>query len=132
MDCQPISVVEDVGFLQFVGVLEPRYKVPSRKYVIETVLRKIDVGIKSELMKKLHAPSIENYSFTTDGWSMNVATHSLLSLTAHWVEQDFTKISAVLCVKELEGSHTGSTICANFTSMLSEWALKKAVYTYIT
>ena len=119
MDCQPISVV-DVYFLRFVGALEPRYEVPSRKYVTETVLRKIDVGIKAEVMKKLHAPGIEYYSFTTDGWSTNVGTHSLLSQTAHWVEQDFTKVSAVLCVKELEGSHTGSIICAKCTSMLSE------------
>ena len=95
----------------------------------KTVLRKIDVEIKAELMKKLHAPGIEYNSFTTDGWSTNVATHSLLSLTTHWVEQDFTKVSAVLCVKELEGSHIGSAICAKFTSMLSEWDIEKAVYT---
>jgi len=46
-------------------------------------------------MKKLHAPGVEYYSFTTDGWSANVATRSLLSLTAHWVEQDFT--NCLLC-----------------------------------
>ena len=92
----------------------------------ETILRKIDIGIKEELMKKLHARGIEYYSFTTDGWSTNVATHSLLSLTAHWVEQDFTKVSAVLCVKELEGSHTGSAICAKLTSMFSEWDIEKS------
>ena len=58
LDYQPIPVVEDVGFLRFVGALEPRYKVPSRKYMTETVLNKINVGIKGELMK-LHAPGVE-------------------------------------------------------------------------
>ena len=53
---QPISVVEDIGFLRFVGALEPRYKVPSRKYMTEIVLNKINVRIKGELIKKLHAP----------------------------------------------------------------------------
>jgi len=120
LDYQPMSVVEDIGFLRFVAALEPRYKVPSRKYMIETVLRKINVGIKKEL-KKLYAPGTEYYSFTIDGWTINVATHSLLSMTAHWVEQDFTKMSAVLCVKEMEGSHTGNAIGAKFVSMLSEW-----------
>ena len=42
-------------------------------------------------LKKLHASGVECYSFTTDGWSTHGASHSLLSLTAHWVEQDFTK-----------------------------------------
>ena len=69
-------------------------------------------------MKKLHAPGVEYYSFTTDGWSTN---HSMISLTAHWVEQDFTKMSAVLCVKEVESLHAGSAICAKFCLMLSEW-----------
>ena len=83
---------------------------PSRKYMTKTVLRKIYMGIKEELVKKLHAPGVEYYSFTTDGWSTNVATHSLLSMTAHRVDQDFKKMSAVMSVKEIEGSHTGSAI----------------------
>ena len=49
----------------------------------------------------------------------------MISLTAHCVEQDFTKMSAVLCVKEMEGSHTGSAICAKFCSVLSEWGIEK-------
>jgi len=81
--------------------------------------------MKEELTRKLHASGVEYYSFTTDGWSTNVAINSLISLTAHWVEQDFTKISAVLCVKEMEGSHTGSAICAKFGSMFSEWDIEK-------
>ena len=125
LDYQPISLVEDIGFLRFIAALEPRYKVPSRKYITETVLKMINVGMKEELMKKLHALGVEYYSFTTDGWSTNVATHSMVSLTAHWVEQDFTKMSAVLCVKEMEGSHTGGAICAKFCSMLSEWGIEK-------
>ena len=80
------------------------------------------MGMKEKLLKKLHAPGVEYYSFTTDGWSTNVVSHSLLSLTAPWVEQDFTKMSAVLCVKEMEGSHTGSAICAKFGS---EWDITK-------
>ena len=125
LDHQPISLVKDIGFLRFVAALEPRYKEPSRKYITETVLKKINVGMKEELMKKLHAPGVEYYSFTTDGWSTNVATHSMMSLTAYRVEQDFTKMSAVFCVKEMEGSHTGSAICAKFCSMLSEWGIEK-------
>ena len=31
----------------------------------------------------------------------------------------------MLCVKEMESSHTGSAICAKFGSMLSEWNIGK-------
>ena len=81
---------------------------PSRKYVTETVLHKIYTGIKEELFKLVHAPGVEYYSFTTDVWSTNVASHSLLSLTGHWIDENFQKISAVLAVEELLGSHTGN------------------------
>jgi len=62
LDYQPVYVVEDVGFLTFVAALEPRYKVPSRECMKETVLKKINVGLKQELTKKLHAPGVECYS----------------------------------------------------------------------
>lgn len=77
LDFQPISIVEDVGFKRLVDTLEPKYNLPSRKYVTETILHKIlYTGVKKELV---HAPGVEYYSFTTDVWSTNVASHSLLS-----------------------------------------------------
>jgi len=56
---------------------------------------------------------------------LKLCRHNRPEPTAHWVEQDFTKLSAVLCVKEMEGSHTGNVICAKFGSMLSEWNIEK-------
>ena len=125
LDYQPISMLADVGFIRFVSALEPRYKVPSRKYVIESIIYKINLGVKEELRKRVHASGVKYYSFTTDVWSMNTATHSLLSLTAHWVESNFERISAVLCVQQLEGSHRGNAICERLNCMLDEWDIKK-------
>jgi len=42
-------------------------------------------------------------------------------MIAYWLDQDFTKMSAVLHVKKMEGSHTGSAIGTKFVFMLSEW-----------
>ena len=38
LDNQPFSVVEDPGFIRLVSVLEPRYVIPSRKYLVDKVL----------------------------------------------------------------------------------------------
>ena len=40
LDYQPISLVKDVGFVRFAAALEPKYKVPSRKYMTEIVLKR--------------------------------------------------------------------------------------------
>ena len=110
LDYQAISIIEDMGFTRFVNTLEPKYNLPSRKYITETVMHKIYSGIKQELHKLVHAPGIEYYSLTTDLWSTNVASHSL---EFNWplVDKNFQIVSSVLSVEELQGSHTGNHIC---------------------
>ena len=55
IDCQPISVVEDVRFRQVLRTLEPRYQCPSRKYFTETIIPKIYSGMKEEVLKLLNS-----------------------------------------------------------------------------
>jgi len=38
IDIQPIQIVENKGFQFLLNQLEPRYKIPSRKYFTENVL----------------------------------------------------------------------------------------------
>ena len=120
IDSQPISVVEDPRFISFVKCLEPHYKMPSRKHVIDTVLPTIINGVKAERTKTFHTPEmdVKQYSFTTDIWSTNVSHRSLLSLTAHWVSNSFEKSSTVVHVNALKGSHTGSYICETVNDVL--------------
>ena len=56
----------------------------------------INVGMKEGLMKKLHAPDVKYYSVTMDGWSTNVATHSLISLTARF----YKNVCCVVCERD--------------------------------
>jgi hypothetical protein len=49
LDKQPFSIVEDNGFVRLVNILEPRYKLPSRKYLVETVLPKMKAGFHVEV-----------------------------------------------------------------------------------
>ena len=57
IDCQPLSVVEDVGFKRALQILKPRYKCPSRKYFTDTIIPKIYTGMKGEVSKLLCGPS---------------------------------------------------------------------------
>ena len=93
VDCQPLLMVEDVGFKRVIQTLEPHYKCPSRKYFTDTIVPKISTGMK-EVCKLIG--TAKYISFTTDVWSSSVSIISLLSLTAHWVDDTFVKVSAVL------------------------------------
>jgi len=41
LDCHPFSIVEDGGFISLIRQLEPRYTLPSRRYITEKVVTKI-------------------------------------------------------------------------------------------
>ena len=46
LDIQPYSIVEDVGFKYLVGLLEPRYIMPSRKYFSEKIIPDMYITIR--------------------------------------------------------------------------------------
>ena len=123
LDCQPFSVVDDAGFIRLLKALEPRYVLPSRKYITETVIPKLYDEVKSAVSK--HVTGISHISFTTDIWSTDLSSCSLLSLTAHWLTHQFERKSAILHAQPFDGSHTGEAICQTILKMLQSWDLSK-------
>ena len=53
LDSQSFSVVEDSGFVSLLKEIEPCYTIPSRKYVIETILPRIVNSVTDEVRKEL-------------------------------------------------------------------------------
>ena len=100
--CQPTSVVENSGFKALIHALALKYRIPSRKYLAETVIPNIGQGIRAEVQAKLQEGA-DYISFATVVWSSDVNSDSLLGLTAHWVEGNFQRKSAVLQAHSLDG-----------------------------
>ena len=61
LDCQSFSVVDDAGFIRLLKALEPRYVLPSRKYITENVIPKLYDEVKSAVSK--HVTGISHISF---------------------------------------------------------------------
>ena len=122
LDCQPYSLVNDVGFKALVRALEPKYLIPSRRYFCETVIPEMVCTMESRIKSKLEG--MQYVSFTTDIWSSDVNSDSLLSLTAHWIDDSFNPLSAVLQVESLEERHTGEYIGMKISKMMSEWGIE--------
>ena len=123
LDCQPLSMVEDTGFLRMMKEIEPQYTVPSRKHITYVILPRIMNGIKMEVKKELS--SVQWYSFTTDIWSTEVSSDCLLSFTVHWLTELFEKKEAVVHAQPLPGSHSGEVLCHEYNAMLLKWNIKK-------
>ena len=113
LDCQLYSVVDDVGFKDLIRTLEPKYQIP----VIPSMAHTIESRIKNLL------EGIQYISFTTDIWSCNVNSDSLLSVTAHWIDDNFQPLSAVLQAQSLEERHTREYIAMKLTKIMNEWEI---------
>ena len=60
-------------------------------------------------------------SSTTDIWSTSLSNESLISMTAHWIGDEFKCTSAALHAQNIEGLYTGVAICQALESMLENW-----------
>lgn len=49
IDLQPYSVVEDTGFNELLHLLEPRYKIPSRRFFADKIIPEMHKSITSRI-----------------------------------------------------------------------------------
>ena len=124
IDLQPFSIVEDQGFIELVEHFEPRYVMPSRKYFATTVLD----GLYNRCKTRLHQ-MIENQEFlslTTDIWTSR-ARDGFISLTGHFIDSNWNRVSVVFNVREFNERHTAVNISDTMRSMINEWDLEYKV-----
>ena len=96
---------------------------PSRKYFTENVVPRIKQEINTRLAELIK--DVPFISLTTDIWSASLANDSLISMTAHWVNESFNRLSAVLHAQKIEGSHSCIAICHMLEAVLDTWNISK-------
>ena len=80
IDCHPLSIVRDPGFVSLMNTVELRYQIPSRKYLTDQVISEIVADVKAKV--KYDIKNACWLRFTSGVWSTEVSNDSLLSLTA--------------------------------------------------
>jgi hypothetical protein len=123
-DNQPFSVVSDVGFQRLVAALNPRYALKSEKFYRTEKIPAIHAKVVQKI-KTLIQPENAGFplAFTTDCWSGT--TESLMSLTCHFITNEWERKQVVLNTTVMEGSHTGQYIKDKFLEMIEEWHIDK-------
>ena len=119
-DLRPLSVVNDEGFRHLLSFLAPGYKLPSRTHVAKLIKERHVLG-KKELARLLKQDAIV-CSLTTDGWSSK-ATQSFNTVTCHFINKDWSLVSAVLDTSHFPCSHTAGAIAEKVQQSLGPVAL---------
>lgn len=127
-DYQPLSIVENVGFLEYTKKLQPLYCVPSRKLLTTKLLPQEYNTISSKL--KLVLKNVNNLSITTDMWTFD-CNKSYITLTCYFIF-NYRLHSPVFVTREVKDSHTGLNIVTALTNIFDEWAIANKIVTIVS
>ena len=100
MDIQPFSIVEDDGFIRLISNLEPRYKLPDRKYFSSTLIPQFYKDLKTKITESIAKTHL---SFTSDVWTCSVNNKSFISLTCTGINQKWKRFKYILGHRHFEG-----------------------------
>ena len=128
LDNEPFTIVDHIGFVRLMNLLEPRYQLPSDKYFSETLIpemyRKVSLKVKEGVSSTFYV------SLTTDVWS-SVAQDSYISLTCHYITEDFTQQQVCLHAAPFNDHHTGEHIGAMINKCLQCWSLADKIHVIV-
>ncbi|CAN0926668.1 Putative AC transposase [Linum grandiflorum] len=121
IDELPFRFVEHYGFVRFMLVCCPDFKIPSRKTIRAECVR-IYLHSKGK-MKNFFADSCGGrVSITTDTWT-SVQNINYMCITAHYVGKDWELHKKIINFTKIT-SHKGDDIGKEIARCLEEWGLK--------
>ena len=117
LDLRPIAVVDGTGFNRFLNCVEPGYVVPSRTFVMNC-LKERYAAMKHKLQESFRL--CDNLALTSDIWT-SCATQAYVTITAHYITEDWRIQSYVLCTCEMPERHTGVNIATRLREVTEMW-----------
>ncbi|KAG0410779.1 hypothetical protein HPB47_012107 [Ixodes persulcatus] len=136
LDLQPYEFVENKEFQDLIHHLQPQCKIPRRTTFSRTVIPELYQNtvdwLKAEISSDI-AAALESITFTTYiyMWTSR-ANEGYISLTCHYMTQDFTVKAFTLACAHLPENHTAVNIQSCLTEIIKDWSLDlSSVPTYV-
>lgn len=116
----PAHIVSKDGFRRLIQTLDKRYQLPSRTHftrlAIPEMYEKCKAGVEHELKQ------VKYFATTTDMWSSRTM-EPYMSLTVHYVNDNFEMKSRCLQTAFFPEDHTGENISEGLKEALASWGL---------
>ncbi|XP_034040262.1 zinc finger BED domain-containing protein 1-like [Thalassophryne amazonica] len=125
----PFQTVERRGFKTMIGAIEPRYELPSRKYFTETEMPRLYSELREKVERELCG--LKYFATTADLWSSRTMD-PFLSLTIHYIRDDWNLGSRCLQLSYSPTEHTAEEIAQGLKDTLESWGFKEESQVCIT
>lgn len=129
-DFQPLRLVDDQGFRNFVELLDPKYQLPSRPTVSNSLLPDTYKATKTKVIQKLEICDTM-VSLTMDIWT-SLSNHSYLGITVHFIDSTFRADSAILATREMKGSTSAIEIQSQVKNVKEEFKIEQKIRCIVT
>ncbi|XP_050147522.1 zinc finger BED domain-containing protein RICESLEEPER 2-like [Malus sylvestris] len=123
----PLSMVEHVGFRNFMSVVQPLFKVVSRNTIKSDILKIYDY----ERLKTMQLLD-ENKSriaITTDMWTASNQNKGFMVITSHFIDDSWTLQSRIIRFIYVPCPHTAETLSDVLMECLLDWNLDRKLST---
>ena len=121
IDYRPISIVNGKGFKSLIATLEPSYVVPSHTTIRNYVHRSY-VEAKDTMLKVIESQNC--IALTTDMWTSH-ATQGYITLTSHYINDNWQLRSQILATRNVSDRHTGENIAQAIKGITEEFNIKE-------
>ncbi|XP_065138382.2 E3 SUMO-protein ligase ZBED1-like [Paramisgurnus dabryanus] len=128
-DMVPLITVEKDGFKQMIKTLDPRYEMQSRKYFSQVAIPNLYQKHRATLETDL--ATVHHFAATTDLWSSRTM-EPYLSLTVHFISEEWVLQSHCLQTSYFPNDHTGEFLAAGLKEAFDSWGLSEQKLVAIT
>ena len=129
LDMQPVSIVEDLGFLKFLRALDPRYQPPSRKTLSHSIIPQKYEEMKRKLLGELE--KLKYCALTTDIWTSR-QTMGYITITCHYIDSSWSLHSVILITTNMQKDHTAESIADELKAATDEWGITQKIVAVVT
>ncbi|KZS16447.1 Uncharacterized protein APZ42_017821 [Daphnia magna] len=126
---QPLSLVEEKNFREFVLHIDPRLTIPCRNTMTHTILPNLYREAKAKLIKELEG--IKQVALITDCWT-SINNEGYMTVTVYYLSDKLKMVSRVLNTIMIEESHTAMNSAKELRKIMTEWNLMNKISGIVT
>ncbi|KAM7398953.1 hypothetical protein PAMP_018254 [Pampus punctatissimus] len=119
----PLSTLDSPWFREMTKTLNPKYQLPSRDQLINTLIPSWYSVERKNLIAELL--QVSKAAVTCDAWT-SLAHNHFLTVTLHFIIKDQMR-QKVLCTKSLNDAQTGAAAAEHISDILKEFGVKDKV-----
>ncbi|XP_018574673.1 zinc finger BED domain-containing protein 1-like [Anoplophora glabripennis] len=105
-------------------MLNPQYKLPSRKTVSTSLLPQLYAKTKEQVFNKLK--NAQAVCLTTDCWT-SINNQSFMAVTSHFIDAVFKLDSVLLESIEFDQRHTANNLATRLQEITRKWGLENKI-----